>query len=52
MDPTGSFFKFVLGFLTFISVSVALTYAVSTYTASQEAAKQTATALQAMLEQP
>ena len=50
-NPTGSFFKFVLGFLTFISVSFVLTFAVTNYAAKQDAQKQTAAAIQAMLVQ-
>ena len=51
MDPTGSFLKFLLGFLTFIGLSFAVTFSVNTYTTSQDAAHQTASAIQAMLEQ-
>lgn len=51
MNPAGSFFRFLLGFLTFISVSFVVTFFVSTYSTSQDAEKQTAAALQAMLEE-
>ena len=48
-NPTGSFFKFLSGFLTFITVSFVVTYAVTTYTEKQNAEKQTAAAIEAML---
>ena len=51
MNPTGSFLKFVLGFVTFIGLSFVVTFSVNTYTNSHDAAKQTASAIQAMLEQ-
>ena len=51
MTPAGSFFRFLLGFLVFISTSFILTFAVNTYTVSQDAAYQTAAAIQAMLQQ-
>ena len=51
MDPTGSFLKFLLGFLTFIGLSFAGTFSVNAYTNSHDAAKQTASAIRAMLEQ-
>jgi len=44
-----SFFKFVLGFTTFISVSLGLTYAVTTYAVAKEKERQTAAALQTFL---
>jgi hypothetical protein len=47
-SPTTSFFKFTIGFLVFISLSFGITYAVNTYTISQEKA-QTAAAAQAAL---
>ena len=50
MNPAGSFFRFLLGFLTFISMSFAITYAVSSYTLAQDEQKQTAAALQALVE--
>ena len=49
MNPAGSFFRFTLGFLTFVSVSMALTFAVSIYEMNKDAEKQTAAAIQAML---
>ncbi len=51
MNPTGSFFRFVLGFLTFISVSFIITFAVNSYTVAQDEQHQTASAIQAMLVQ-
>ena len=51
MNPAGSFFRFTLGFLTFVSLSVLITYVVNVYEISQSAEEQTAAALQAMLEQ-
>ncbi len=51
MEPAvGSFFKFALGFLIFISVSFGVTYAVNTYAAAQDAESQAAAALSAMLD--
>lgn len=47
-SPTSSFFRFTLGFLTFISLSFGLTYAVNTYTIMQEREQATAAAIQAM----
>lgn len=49
MNPAGSFFKFTIGFLTLISVSFGVTFAVSTYEMSQSAERQAASAIQAML---
>lgn len=49
MDPAGSFLKYVLGFLTFISLSFIITYAVNTYTVAQDQQKQTAAAFQALV---
>ncbi len=49
MNPAGSFFKFTIGFLTFISVSFGITFAVNTYEISKSAEKQAAAAIQAML---
>lgn len=45
----GSFTRFTLGFLVFISLSFGLTYAVNSYTLKQEKDAQTAAALEAML---
>jgi len=50
MNPASSFFRFTLGFLTFISVSFIITLAVNTYEVSQNSEKQTAAAIQTMLE--
>ncbi len=49
MNPAGSFFRFTLGFLTFISVSFVITFFVSTYEMSQDGEEQAAAAIQAML---
>jgi len=49
MNSSGSFFRFVLGFLTFISLSFVITYAVSSYTIAQDEREQTAAAIQAMV---
>jgi len=43
---TSSFFRFLTGFLVFISLSFGITYTVQTYTLAQEKA-QTAAAAQA-----
>ena len=53
MEPTpvGSFTRFAFGFLLFISISFGVTFAVQTYAAGQDAAKQQAAAAAAMLEQ-
>ncbi len=48
-SSSSSFFKFTLGFLTFISLSFVLTFAVTKYSVQQEADRQTAAAIQAML---
>ena len=48
-SPAGSFFRFVVGFTVFISVSFGVTYAVNTYTTYKDAQEQTAAALHAML---
>lgn len=44
-----SFFRFVLGFTLFISLSFCITYAVSAISVAQEKQKQTAAAFQIML---
>ena len=49
MTASNSFFRFLLGFLTFISVSFILTFAVGSYTVVQEKKNQTAAAVQAMV---
>lgn len=45
-SPAGSFFRFLTGFLVFISLSFGLTYAVNSYSIAQERAA-TAAAVQA-----
>ena len=50
MNPPGSFFKFLLGFLTFISVSFIVTFAVGSYTVVQDEREQTAAAFQALVD--
>ncbi len=47
--PESSFFRFLLGFLTFISLSFVVTYAVNSYTIAQESKEQTAAAFQALV---
>jgi len=49
--PLSSFLRFFIGFMLFISMSFGVTFAVNSYTASQEKTQQTAAALQAMLKQ-
>jgi hypothetical protein len=49
MNPAGSFFRFLLGFLTFITLSFAITFAVSTYTLQEDEAQQTAAAFEALV---
>lgn len=51
MDYASSFFKFLLGFLAFITLSFAITYGVQTYEMKQGAQEQAAAAVQAMLEE-
>lgn len=48
-SAVGSFMRFSIGFLTFISLSIGITVAVNAYTTQQATQKQTASALQAML---
>jgi len=50
VEPANAFFKYLLGFLVFISLSLALTYAVNTYTIAKEAEQQTAAAFQALID--
>ena len=52
MQPsaTGSFLKFVLGFMTFIGISFGVTVAVSQYSASQTLAQHAAAAQALMLQ--
>lgn len=47
--PVSSFLRFVVGFSVFLSVSFGVTYTVNTISEKQEAERQTAAALQAML---
>lgn len=49
--PVGSFVKFSLGFLVFISISFGVTIAVNTYTVAQTGEEQAAAAIAAMLKQ-
>jgi hypothetical protein len=49
MDPTGSFLRFLVGFVTFIGVSFGVTFVVNSYTATQTVQQQTASAEAAML---
>jgi len=48
-SSAGSFFKFTIGFLVFISVSFGVTFAVSSYTLQQARVEAAAAAQQAML---
>jgi len=48
-SPFGSFAKFTIGFLVFISISLGITIVVNSYENSQQKADQTASAIQAML---
>lgn len=48
-SPTGSFFKFTIGFLVFISVSFGVTFAVSSVTLQQAKIEAAAAARHAML---
>ena len=50
-SSSGNFAKMVTGFLVFISLSFGLTYAVQSYTISQEKAQQAAAIEAAMLGQ-
>ncbi len=47
--PVGSFTRFLVGFLTFISVSLGVTVGVNAYATGQDAEHQAAAALSAML---
>lgn len=51
MNPSESFFKFTLGFLTFIGLSFIITFAAATVDRQKEIERQTAAAIQAMLGQ-
>jgi hypothetical protein len=48
-SPTGSFFKFVIGFLVFISVFFGVTFAVQHISANEQSAQQAAAAEAEML---
>lgn len=50
MGSAGSFFKFTLGFLTFISVSLVLTLAMNIYENTRSLEQQAAAAIKAMVE--
>jgi len=50
VNPTGSFLRFVIGFLTLISVSFVVTFTVNKYATAQESSRQAAAAIQAMLD--
>ena len=50
MNPVGSFFNFLLGFLVFISLSFVITYAVHSYTIVQDEQQQMAAAFKALVE--
>jgi len=49
--PVSSFFKFLVGFLTFISVSFGVTFTVQTYATGGDVDEQQAAALSALLQQ-
>lgn len=49
-QPVNSFFKFAVGFLTFISISFGVTYAVNTYAAAKDADQAAAAAFAKMLQ--
>lgn len=53
MQPSGvgSFFKFTLGFLVFISVSFGVTFAVNTMAQSKDASQAAAAAMAHMLKE-
>ena len=50
MSSTGSFLKFTVGILTFISVSFIVSFAVNTYEESKSAEEQTAAAIETVFE--
>ena len=50
-QPVGSFLKFTIGFLTFITVSFGVTYAVNVPAAAKDADQAAAAALARMLQQ-
>lgn len=47
--PVGSFVRFLVGFLTFISISLGVTVAVNHYAQVADAERQQAAAFEAML---
>lgn len=47
--PAGSFIKFLTGFLTLITLSFGLTYAVNTYATARDSAAAAASAKEEML---
>ena len=49
--PVGSFLKFLVGFLTFISVSFGVTIAVNSYATTKDVHQEAAVAKALMLEQ-
>jgi hypothetical protein len=50
-SPFGSFAKFTIGFLVFISISLGVTIAVNSYASQQDQSHQTAAVFQALLKQ-
>jgi hypothetical protein len=48
--PVGSFVRFLVGFLTFIGLSLGVTVAVNTYAVSQDATHQQAAAFEALVQ--
>ena len=50
-SPVGSFTRFLFGFTLLISISFGVTFAVQKYASGQDAQKQQAAALSAMLEE-
>lgn len=50
-SPVGSFTRFFVGFMLFITVSFGVTFAVQKYATSQDPVKQQAAAIAAMLVQ-
>ncbi len=51
MSATKSFARFTIGFLTFVSVSLAITVFTTAYVKQQDNAKRSAAAVQAMVVQ-
>ena len=51
LSPVGSFFKYVLGFLVFISVSFGVTFAVNKVAQAKDAAQTASAAFSHMLEE-